>query len=97
MNCESGSREDAAEESSSSAAELHGQCTANQFRCSNGRCIDKSLECNRKYDCDDGTDETSCGKLSAIFIYHPNTPESTLRSGPRRLMVASYNKQTDKK
>ncbi|KJH47260.1 hypothetical protein DICVIV_06661 [Dictyocaulus viviparus] len=28
--------------------------------CGDGMCIDKTLQCNRHYDCQDGTDETEC-------------------------------------
>ncbi|VBB31926.1 unnamed protein product [Acanthocheilonema viteae] len=35
-------------------------CEPNQFRCENGKCIAKIDRCDRKYDCDDGTDETTC-------------------------------------
>lgn len=39
-----------------------GDCTDEQFQCGNGQCIDRSLRCDRKYDCQDGTDEFTCGK-----------------------------------
>lgn len=40
------------------------RCSSVQFECKrDGKCIDKALECNHKYDCEDGSDETECGEL----------------------------------
>lgn len=33
------------------------QCTANQFKCDNLRCISKTLKCNKRNDCFDNSDE----------------------------------------
>ncbi|CAG9532237.1 unnamed protein product [Cercopithifilaria johnstoni] len=35
-------------------------CESDQFRCENGKCIAKIHQCDHKYDCDDGTDESIC-------------------------------------
>lgn len=35
-------------------------CLANQFRCQDGQCIDKSLMCNNIADCSDRSDEKNC-------------------------------------
>ncbi|VDO82986.1 unnamed protein product, partial [Heligmosomoides polygyrus] len=68
-NCDSGSQEErefnSAQESPAPphpAAPSHQteRCSPSQFRCGDGSCIEKSLECDRKYDCTDGTDETEC-------------------------------------
>ncbi|CAD6196915.1 unnamed protein product [Caenorhabditis auriculariae] len=58
---------------SASSSVSSGQCTPQQFRCHSGRCIDLSLHCNRKYDCDDGTDETECEYFKAAS--QPRTDE----------------------
>jgi len=39
------------------------------YRCNEGTCIDINLRCNREYDCQDGTDEFDCRKLSLPDIY----------------------------
>lgn len=58
MKCESESREE-------------GICTADEYRCDNGQCIPIEQKCNRRYDCQDGTDETICG--SSIFKYYSSS------------------------
>ncbi|CAB1344485.1 unnamed protein product [Coregonus sp. 'balchen'] len=35
-------------------------CTADEFRCSNGQCISVSFVCDKDNDCSDNSDETSC-------------------------------------
>ncbi|XP_030649450.1 low density lipoprotein receptor a [Chanos chanos] len=35
-------------------------CTANEFRCGNGRCVSASFVCDEESDCGDGSDEASC-------------------------------------
>lgn len=37
------------------------KCQLDQFRCENGKCISQIEHCNHQYDCEDGTDETTCG------------------------------------
>ena len=36
-------------------------CQANEFRCGDNNCIDISRQCDRIYDCPDGSDELECG------------------------------------
>ncbi|EDV21956.1 uncharacterized protein TRIADDRAFT_59472 [Trichoplax adhaerens] len=42
-------------------------CTALQFRCRSGQCVDKSLVCNFNNDCNDGSDETNCVNTTCNF------------------------------
>ena len=37
-------------------------CGEGQWQCKSGQCIEASLRCDRKYHCQDGTDEYDCGK-----------------------------------
>ena len=39
-------------------------CSPSQFLCGNGGCIPKSWQCDNDRDCDDGSDENGCGKVS---------------------------------
>ncbi|KAK6737079.1 hypothetical protein RB195_019650 [Necator americanus] len=74
-NCESGSHEDAEyngntepePETLPPPTHTSSQCSSTEFRCGDGSCIEKSLECNRKYDCADGTDETECEYFKAAM------------------------------
>lgn len=44
-------------------------CGPDQFRCENGKCIARIDRCDHKYDCEDGTDETTCGMhVNAILL-----------------------------
>ena len=38
-------------------------CSEYEFKCGSGACIDLRLRCDRRFDCDDGSDELSCGAL----------------------------------
>ena len=40
-------------------------CGHDEFQCDSGECISSTLRCDRKYDCQDGTDEFNCGKFVA--------------------------------
>ncbi|PAV88887.1 hypothetical protein WR25_07475 isoform B [Diploscapter pachys] len=65
-NCESGSREEPSVLSGNQSGNDRDNgrkgngCGVHEFTCGNGKCVDKRLMCNREYNCDDGTDETSC-------------------------------------
>ena len=46
-----------------------GLCNAQtQFRCNNGACIEKSLRCDGKYDCNDYTDEIDCNQVHVYVL-----------------------------
>jgi len=36
------------------------ECTAEEFRCDDGTCIEQRHRCDREYHCPDGTDEFHC-------------------------------------
>uniref|UniRef100_A0A7E4V2M4 EGF-like domain-containing protein n=1 Tax=Panagrellus redivivus TaxID=6233 RepID=A0A7E4V2M4_PANRE len=40
----------------------YGDCTNEQFKCANGRCINVTLACDRNDDCGDASDEIGCLK-----------------------------------
>lgn len=42
-------------------------CTAQQFTCTNGCCLDPGLECDSKPQCSDGSDEQKCEDLDNKF------------------------------
>ena len=45
-------------------------CTADQFTCDNGLCIDRSLLCDANNDCYDLSDEgTPCGEFGHLFSH----------------------------
>lgn len=39
-------------------------CEPDEFTCDGARCIPKSKQCDRAYDCDDQTDERDCHDFS---------------------------------
>ncbi|RCN53216.1 Low-density lipoprotein receptor domain class A [Ancylostoma caninum] len=42
----------------------YGDCTLDQFKCANGKCINATLACDRNDDCGDASDEIGCAKKS---------------------------------
>ena len=36
------------------------ECKSQQFRCNDGKCVNREKQCDRQYDCTDGEDETQC-------------------------------------
>ncbi|CAD5212711.1 unnamed protein product [Bursaphelenchus okinawaensis] len=59
-------------------------CDEDEFRCKNGQCIDSNLECNRRYDCPDGSDELHCD----YFVNHPHYQPTTTTYAPQELQSA---------
>ncbi|XP_062407610.1 kunitz-type protease inhibitor 1-like isoform X2 [Sardina pilchardus] len=52
------------------ATEVCGKmCQADQFRCDNGCCLDKTLECDEVAQCSDGSDEADCRKLNKTLSW----------------------------
>lgn len=52
------------------AKEVCGKmCQADQFRCDNGCCLDKALECDDLAQCSDGSDEADCNKFNMTLTY----------------------------
>ncbi|KAI1283114.1 Basement membrane proteoglycan [Halotydeus destructor] len=49
------------------------QCSPAEFMCRNGQCVDRRLQCDRRYDCMDRSDEENCGPSMSAF---PDRPES---------------------
>jgi Low-density lipoprotein receptor domain class A. len=46
-------------------------CAAFEFTCQDGSCIDSRRVCDRRRDCEDGSDEANCGKslLTLIILF----------------------------
>ena len=48
-----------------------GICKEGEFVCTNGDCVSNEYVCDGIADCDDGSDESSCGEFKqiAVFLY----------------------------
>ena len=59
------------------------KCTADQFKCDNGRCINKPWLCDYECDCEDGSDE---GENCPDY----NQDESTCKPLVEALLILSF-------
>jgi hypothetical protein len=55
---------------------INEDCKSNEKTCSNGQCIEESLVCNNKTDCEDGSDEASCYSSGNCKIYLKFSPKN---------------------
>lgn len=67
------------------------ECKEDQFRCTNGECIDGNLKCDRKYDCKDGSDEFNCGMFQIFFLEISDISKKNLNIYLILNMVATGN------
>jgi hypothetical protein len=44
-------------------------CNADQFKCTNGGCIDARKKCDKIYDCPDGSDEHTCNGKDTLLVF----------------------------
>ncbi|XP_029454448.1 kunitz-type protease inhibitor 1 isoform X2 [Rhinatrema bivittatum] len=60
-----------------------GHCLPNQFQCTDGCCIDGTLECDATPDCTDHSDESSCDKYNNEFdrLNRIDAPKDKVRCG----------------
>ena len=41
-----------------------GVCRSGEMKCNDGKCINNLWKCDGEINCEDGSDEIGCGKLS---------------------------------
>lgn len=58
-------------------------CAENEHACGNGHCIPMRWRCDRDKDCNDGSDERNCGKVSLSAAHQ--TFERTLTKRPIKI------------
>lgn len=44
-------------------------CEVRSYQCKNGACINETLICDGKRDCQDGDDEENCSKFTALKLH----------------------------
>ena len=47
------------------------ECNEEEYKCSDGKCIDEDLVCDVNHDCEDGLDEQDCAVLSGTVVTVP--------------------------
>ena len=63
---------------------LGGNCTAAQYQCNNGFCIDQDFVCDEHFDCADGDDELNCTVCPMDYVHcdsHVCVPKNTVCDG----------------
>lgn len=53
-------------------------CGQDEFQCGNGACIPNYLHCDRRRDCQDGSDENNCSTEPPVTEPEPTTPPPTI-------------------
>lgn len=47
----------------------YGDCSSDQFKCANKKCINSTLACDRNNDCGDASDEIGCGNFFFVLKF----------------------------
>ncbi|CAI2335315.1 unnamed protein product [Caenorhabditis sp. 36 PRJEB53466] len=77
-----------------SVQEAASQCAVLQFECKrDGKCIDKALQCNHKYDCEDGSDETECEYFKAAMARREQSVATTTDQQNRQVHHQTQHQQ----
>ena len=66
-------------------------CSAAQFTCDDGQCIDIEERCDQSADCEDTSDENNCKMLDMEQNYNKATPPFILDKKPKTIKTAKIN------